>query len=307
MQTPQPIVKRNEYRVTVEDTTLHLMIDVEGTELVNTPELSPFSAHTHAYTEVCACLEGEIVIATATDPIRLGVGDLAIVPAHLRHCCAPTQKGNYRALGVLLVKRQLRGRENLYRPLSRLCLCESVFVKRDCPELCRTVCALGETSCETDSPLPALDMLRLLLSLYQGELSDRSSTNFTPSGGEIKRIAQLEDIIETQYQKDIAPESIAQMLFISPRQLARIVKRRYGTTLHDRILHKRIRVAADLLAKSERPVEEIGSAVGFRSRSCFYQAFKTIYGVTPLAYRKRENNPITRRESPTEQGDSYVF
>lgn len=301
MQAPSPIVKRNEYRVTVENTTLHLMIDVEGTEQDETPVLSSVGSHTHAYTEIFVCLEGEIVIATATEPVRLGVGDLAIVPAHLRHFRAPSQQeGVYRALGVFLVKRQLRGRENLYRPLSRLCLSDAVFVKRDCPELCRLVCTLSETTCESDSPLPALDMLRLLLSLCQTELSDRSPTKFTPSGGEIKRIAQLEDIIETQYHKDIASEHIARMLFISPRQLARIVKRRYGTTLHEIILKKRIRVAADLLEQTDRAVEEIGNSVGFRSKSCYYQAFKATYAMTPLAYRRYAKNKESRTASPTE-------
>lgn len=287
MEAPHPIVKRKEYSITVEDTTLHLMVDLANTQTNEAVDFDLISLHTHAYTELFVCVEGEITIATATDPIRLLAGDIAIVPPSLHHYRTITEAfGVYRAVGLSLVKRPARASQNLYRPLSSICLSDAVFVKRGCPELCRILCDLTGEPNEINPVLPAMDVFRLLLSLCTFDAASRYDMKFTPNGGEIKRIAQLEDIIETQYMNALPMEDLARMLYISPRQLSRIVKRRYDATLHDIILKKRVQVAADLLLHTDRTVEEIGGVVGFRSRSCYYAAFKEEYGVTPLAYRK---------------------
>ena len=80
------------------------------------------------------------------------------------------------------------------------------------------------------------------------------------------------------------------MLYISPRQLARIVKKRYGASLHQMIVKKRIESAAKLLVESNLSVEEIGSVIGFNTKSCFYRAFRDEYSMTPLQYRKEMQN-----------------
>ena len=89
---------------------------------------------------------------------------------------------------------------------------------------------------------------------------------------------------------DITVGDIAARLFISPRQLARIVKQRYGTTLHETIRKKRVTVAAKLLLDGNKTVEEIGHEVGFHSKSCFYRAFYAEFQETPLGYRKNAGN-----------------
>ena len=77
------------------------------------------------------------------------------------------------------------------------------------------------------------------------------------------------------------------MLYISPRQLSRIVSERYGEPLHKIIVRKRIECAEKLLFDSNLSIEEISAAVGFDTKSCFYRTFKAEYGITPLQYRKR--------------------
>ena len=53
----------------------------------------------------------------------------------------------------------------------------------------------------------------------------------------------------------------------------------------------RLRRAAQLLRSTDLPVKSVAPRVGFASRSYFSRAFKALYGVDPLAYRRGEATP----------------
>ena len=68
--------------------------------------------------------------------------------------------------------------------------------------------------------------------------------------------------------------------------LDRIVRKRYGKTLHKVIMETRLRSAERMLVTTNMTVQEIGSEVGFSSNAGFYREFSRLYGTTPAEYRK---------------------
>ena len=75
-------------------------------------------------------------------------------------------------------------------------------------------------------------------------------------------------------------------LFISTRQLDRIVIKRYGKSLHQLIVDRRFTLAEQLLSTTDLTVEVIASRAGFSSSASLYREFKKRRGVTPAAFRR---------------------
>lgn len=277
------LLERCEYSVTVENVMLRLLIDKQRNPA---EKILSHVQHTHGYTELFACGRGSLTLQAGDKLIRLAAGDLAIVPAELPHHKLSSESDSvWCAVGILLMRRRTRSTSNLYRKLAGLCCAPQIHILRDCADVCGVVLEIADDTA-ADSCLPALAMTTLLTKLADTAVPLSSDISIPPpADGEINRIAQLEHIITVCYTSDMTADEIAARLFISPRQLARLVRRRYGTTLHRAILEQRVETAAQLLRESDQSAEQIGLAVGFRSKSCFYHAFREAYGMTPAEYR----------------------
>lgn len=62
--------------------------------------------------------------------------------------------------------------------------------------------------------------------------------------------------------------------------------RQIGLSFFDYVNAKRVEAAKVMLRQGGESVIDIAVAVGFNSRSAFYNAFKTAVGTTPAAYRR---------------------
>ena len=80
----------------------------------------------------------------------------------------------------------------------------------------------------------------------------------------------------------------AEALELTPHQLSELVNTRYGFGFSRFVREQRVAEAKRLLHEDPKAsVLSIGLAVGFRSQSNFYAAFREITGETPGGYRKR--------------------
>jgi len=98
---------------------------------------------------------------------------------------------------------------------------------------------------------------------------------------------RLDALIASSYMKELTLKDIADSLYISSRQLDRIVRRRYGKTLHKVIMETRVRAAAHMLLTTDKAVDKIGREVGFSSNAGFYREFSRYCGSTPAEFRKK--------------------
>lgn len=135
--------------------------------------------------------------------------------------------------------------------------------------------------------LPPLLTLTLLTvaDLLHLTLDEADSGSYSKYG---EYLFKFENILAAAFTEKIDLGYVASRLYLSKKQVSRIIKRAYGCTLSELITEKRLSAAASLLLTTDKPVSEITEELGFSTESYFFVLFKKRYGVTPLGYRKKQ-------------------
>ncbi|MBQ5840860.1 MAG: helix-turn-helix transcriptional regulator [Clostridia bacterium] len=101
------------------------------------------------------------------------------------------------------------------------------------------------------------------------------------------RFVQIEQALERVVLNGNADEKIGESLFLSSKQIYRIVEQEYGDNYRNFVRNYRMKRAEFLLKHDEYSVDQISEIVGYNSVSTFSAMFKKVYHVTPLEFRKR--------------------
>jgi len=101
--------------------------------------------------------------------------------------------------------------------------------------------------------------------------------------------AQFLEKVNTVIDKNIAEpsfsaEDFSKAVGMSRMQLHRKLKALTGLSATEFVRSQRLKLAADLLKKSDANVSEIGYAVGFNDHSYFAKCFKEMYGCSPSEF-----------------------
>jgi len=256
--------------------------------------------HTHSYNEVFFILEGRHTIRLEDSMLHLQAGDIAIVPAGITHILQDNNKEIKTGKQVLAFcficnQRNVRSTQNLYEYFNQLLGYTKPFVLRNEPELCEEAKKILTPVEISASPVNHKLMLRMmqLVSLLSSIIDKGAKEDITPPENkdmlhDVQRNFRLEEIIGAQYTEPIDAKYVADKLYISQRQLERIMKKRYGMTLRQTLNDRRLTTAAELLSSTDIPIEEIESKMGFASKVGFSREFVKKYGMTPLQFRKRK-------------------
>ena len=103
---------------------------------------------------------------------------------------------------------------------------------------------------------------------------------------------RLIDIIHVQMAKDdIDMDHIAAAMSLSPKQLRMRVMSITGMRPNAYVLQVRLNYARRLVAKDDISLTAIASKCGFQTLSHFSKAFKQQFGVSPIQYRKYQDDP----------------
>ena len=101
-------------------------------------------------------------------------------------------------------------------------------------------------------------------------------------------IREAISFIELNYGRAISVEDIADFCNINRSYLNRLFKESTGKTLQNFLMYYRMNRAAELLKVSELTVNEIGKRCGYQNQLHFSRAFKTIFGLSPMQWKKKE-------------------
>lgn len=99
------------------------------------------------------------------------------------------------------------------------------------------------------------------------------------------RLSAAIDSMMTHPEKEISVEELAALAGMSRSSFSAHFSRAFGRSPHSFLIESRLRRAAHFLQTTDLPVKTIAGKIGYRSRSNFSHAFKTLYGVDPNAYR----------------------
>lgn len=120
-------------------------------------------------------------------------------------------------------------------------------------------------------------MLKLLLL----RVAERVEDNALPA----QMVDNLDSYIRENCGEEISNTELGAMFGYHPFYVSRMLKERRGITMHQYVIHYRMKLAKSLLACTDRTVTDIAEATGFTDSSYFTKSFKSEYGMTPKEFR----------------------
>jgi len=103
------------------------------------------------------------------------------------------------------------------------------------------------------------------------------------SGAQLRRVL---DYVDESLDLDLTGNAIARVAGLSKYHFGKAFRQTTGVTLHGYVLARRMRLAQELLAKSDLPLAGVAAAAGFSNQSHFTSVFSTRIGISPGAYRQ---------------------
>lgn len=97
---------------------------------------------------------------------------------------------------------------------------------------------------------------------------------------QVKRYIQLH-----LNQLEMSREDIANHVFLNADYLSRLFKKETGLSITDYILQERMKIAKELLEKTDMSISSIASAIGYVNFSHFSKMFKKLWDMTPHDFR----------------------
>ena len=251
--------------------------------------------HTHSHAELFACLEGSVHLQTASGILVLQPGDIAIVPSGFLHCKLPSI-GRTKAcvLDFTCSLRKRTGAADLMKEMRTLLHPGALTVARDQLRLCEELWEISQSEQTGYSYLPALQLVSVLAKMYRSPLErigqNESPTTTLPSADPAKNIDRLDRLsylLTVYFMTDLTVGRAAELLFISPRHLERIMQKEYGRSFHQVLCDQRLSAAEQMLQDPTLSISHVAATVGFPSRAAFCRIFEKRHGITPAAFQKR--------------------
>lgn len=241
--------------------------------------------HQHKEIELIAMTEGTVEFYVNTQLYRLNKGDVLVIPPYMLHrvSISPDVIASYYCIcfdAELLCDDALKGKlENNEKHLvqSRLPYAaelhshiENAFLAREKKQNAWELDAMGHI-------FLAFGLLKKNEFFSQSAKSE-SATNFGK--------AVMTYIIEN-YAGEPNSRSAASALYMNNCYFCRLFKKSFGCSFSSYLLAFRLEKAKGYLSGTDLAVTEIAMKVGINDSSYFCKAFKSRFGITPLAYRKK--------------------
>lgn len=295
MNRPLLNQSKDGLNISVDNAMIKVVVDKENT---SSEQIVEMTLHVHSHAEVFTCKSGEITLEFPRKTITLYQNDGVIIPPSIQHNRINRDKEIYtNAIGIVCSEISGQSKFDLYSLISKYINSDNIFVFRNKPEFCLVVDKILNKNSISNRLILLLSFVTEFCKLFS--LDDFAIENLKikkeANVKNIDRLVKIDFLLNTKFMTDLSNKQIASELFISERQLARLVRDHYGATLHSLLINKRIEAAATLLEKTDYSVESISLLVGFKSKTAFYNDFYKINGYTPSEYRQKVKNHLFKR------------
>ncbi len=256
--------------------------------------------------EISYCHEGRAECRwVCGDSLYLGKGDLCIIRTEEEEPPMGFPDGYYRGISVLLDLKRLQqeplpllSRETLGLDYmaDKFCPDHHFFAMRANAHIAHIFTELYEYSAgpETGHEVPEkiwedfrkIKVLELLL--YLGMVNPSAEQRIMRiTKNQIDVIKAVRERICKDLSEELTIEQLAREYCISPTALKANFRAVYNTSVKEYLRKARMEHAAELLRSDGMTVGEIARQVGYANQSKFASAFRSLYGISPVEYRKK--------------------
>ena len=254
--------------------------------------------HTHSHFQLVYTFEGEPVIETEAESIRLHPGDFCIIAPGMPHHIV----ANSDDISVI----KIYTRSTTFEQVFLRWLGENNFLS----EFYRRVLYENETGrylifCTGGDS----KMRELMLDMYSEFMQARPYANIIVEGrlteyfcrlvrdfsggvqisGDEGKSRNVSAVIKyiMDHHADVTLDSLSASVGYSKTYLCRLLMRTTGKTFTQILNAARVEAAAGLLEGTAMPVQEIAARVGYNSIEHFYRTFRESRGMTPREWRTK--------------------
>jgi AraC-like DNA-binding protein len=100
-----------------------------------------------------------------------------------------------------------------------------------------------------------------------------------------KAVAEVRQYLDDHLDEELNSPMLARKAGMSASTLEYLFRRKYNTTIHTYVMHKRMETAMELIVGTNRPIGEIAALVSPQAFSNFVRGFKNYFGHSPLYFR----------------------
>ncbi len=232
--------------------------------------------HTHFTYEVFLVTDGQLRLITENGE-SVYERAAVIIPPRIGHYSVPSSDGSY----CLLFSFE-KGNTDLENVVKNKI--SAVKLSDDAVFYARRAAEKLESSSLWDDKDAELLITLLFNEITEAILPDAKADGATQISQ--RHINAIESIVNRHLKSGVKLSDIAKEVYLSKRQVSRIIAKEYGCSLPELINNKRLKAAEILLRTKDISVSRVAEEVGISSSGYFYTLFKEKYGLTPLQYRK---------------------
>lgn len=249
------------------------------------------TAHAHLAYEFQFVNEGTMVLSLEHGRYEIAAGGFCVIPPGTVHAQLPGQQGGMRKTCFFFrCVSGMQERNDSSASMAQLLAALPFFLVPSHPRIPALLADLEDElrhrrighSVSAGSLFAQL-LVEVIRSSPQPAAELRESRQPEPGGG---RERTIELFFSEQFGSKVREGDLAAELFVSKRQLNRILHDMYAMSFRRKLLDTRMKEAQDLLRNSELTVRDIAESIGYPFAENFYADFKAYAGVTPATFRK---------------------
>lgn len=240
--------------------------------------------HRHPHAELFLCLDGHSEMQIARERVRLHHGDLFLINPGVEHTeySDPDDPLSYIVIGMSGV--HFIPEDGSTNPQRYCCTHSEDNLSEYEPYFLDMI---RELSARKEGYLSVcLNIMNILLAKASRCMRMEIASNSAPS--ETRSCDEIKQLIDEHFTKPITLEWLAAQAHISKFHLSHLFRQQYGVSPIQYLNQRRLQEAEYLLTHTTHSLSEIGTMIGFSSASYFSQAFKHHTGMSPSAYRSKQ-------------------
>jgi len=257
------------------------------------PARKVYHAHNHAAFELIAVSKGISIIDIKGKPYTCREGTVLLIPRGVYHSNRQTEIASERFCFRFYPKKGLM--RGVFYLLGKFLAKMNEPEQFEIPELFEILAAIRREMLENapakeemiDSLLREIyiHVLRHVIRRTGTQTVETLEHSYPQTSLAAERLKMIERFFSQRYADPVVLKDLADVLYISPTQVNRILTEKYGQTFREKLRDTRLHQAKLLLESTNLSISTIAVEVGYTSVAGFFSAFRKTFGITPAEYR----------------------